>query len=122
MEFLAELLKGVILAVGVILGLLICAAFIYNKLKSASPYGPEDLIKPFQDYQSLISWREQYEDIQGVFEIVCKLQEGIIPDEIENYRIKEESHFLMNEMDGKMALRIQRTYTVLGKKPSPIKS
>lgn len=120
MEFLAELLKGVILAVGVIVGLFICVAFIFRKINTGSLYTPEDLIKAFENYLQEIKSDEKYEQILIVDWIIHQLMSGTVPDEVNKYQIKEDSCLLMKEVDGNMSIKIHRTYKVIGLKPSII--
>lgn len=108
-----ELVKGILIAFGVIIGFLIFVALIVKKANKEDEYEPEELIKPFQDYLQKIEEEEVYEQINIVKNIIYELKAGKIIRDVENFKIKKDTSIHLNDEDGRTAIKVHNKYIVV---------
>lgn len=113
MEFIVEIIKGVCIAFGIVLGFIsvyIIVALNKKKLK----YQPSDLIKPFERYLEQIKQQEEYEQVNTVEQILADLNQGIINTNISLFEIAKNSSILLNTKDDNTEIKFINEYIVKG--------
>ena len=110
-----ELVKGILLAFGVIIGFFIFIAWIMHKAKKEDEYEAESLVKPFEKYLQKVNEDEHYEQIKQVENIISELKAGKVSEDVKRFKIKKDTSLHLNDEDGRTALRIVNRYIIVKK-------
>lgn len=113
MSYLLELIKGILIAFGIILGFLIFILWLSGKINSDDEYQAEDLIIPFQKYLKTISESEQYEQIREIENVIFDLKNGDIKSAIK-FKIKKDFSISIKNDDG-TSFKFTLDYTIIKK-------
>jgi hypothetical protein len=113
MIYLIELLKGLFLALGIIIGFVIFDTRIIPQKNKYKEYDPNDLIQPFKDYLLKIYNRGNYEEINIVAKIISDLELGKIINEVYMFRIKKYKYITLDNEKGKTFIKLDKKYIVL---------
>lgn len=116
MIYFIELLKGVIIAIGIIIGMLAVLVIIMSKAQKVK-YKAEELLPAFALYLNKIQEEEWYEQRTEVLEIIKELTKGNVPESIEKYHIKKEVLIHTESHGNGSTFRFESKYTVLELKP-----
>lgn len=127
MEYLLEIVKGILMAFGIVIGFIMCGILIAKGIKSKKNskknYDLDKLSNAFKTYLSDLILQEEYEEIRSVEEIITKLDKKEKPPEIDDYEIKVNTSVVLGGMkedsdDDKTTIDLVEKYKVIGKKDS----
>lgn len=118
-QLFAELLKGVMLSVGLFAGIafiVVKLISIYEKRKNQNQYEAANLLEPFKKYLQKAHVEEWFEQIGEVESIIGDLEQGIVPPLIEFYKIKTEPEIYMeSKSEGKTVIKIGKKYDIVSR-------
>ena len=117
MSYLIELVKGIILAFGMIIGFVIMAVTIIKLAKRKDgKYKAEDLLPAFNEYLAKVKKDELFEQIKDVDAIIAELGKGIVPETVKNYFIKRDTEVQTSDENGAPSFKIVTKYIIINRK------
>lgn len=105
---------GLVIVFIVVIFLFIILYKIKNKDKTK--YEPRDLAQPFKEYLQSIVDKQLYSECNEVNEIIARLENGDLPQAVNNFIIKKEVELRIIDIDDGSKLKLDKIYKVIGRK------
>ena len=116
MIYIIELIKGLFLSIGLILGFLGFAFLLVSLSNKKAKYKPSDLIEPFEKYKKQIIYEEIYEEVKTINSILYHLHNNVLPEELNHYDIKKNLSFQTSDKNGSATIKPIYNFEISKKK------
>ena len=115
MIYLVELVKGIFLSCGIIVGFMLFIVFIIYKTSKGEEYEADELIEPFEKYLEKVMLYEYFEQITQVKNIISELKSGKVIDDVKQFKIKKDISIQINEKNDTSIFNFKNNYIVVEK-------